>query len=79
MLRKSTKKAAKKVSFAEMGNEELNSMMRDFKKELQEIRFQFVTASVQNTARVSHLKKDIARIKTVLRQRQLSESKAPKA
>lgn len=78
MLRKSAQKSTKKVSFADMTNEELQSMLKQFKKELQELRFQLVTASVQNTAKISHLKKDIARILTVLRQRELGISSKKK-
>jgi large subunit ribosomal protein L29 len=40
---------------------------------LYNLRFQRVTGSITNTARPRQVKKDIARIKTVLRERQLAQ------
>ncbi|MCS6984204.1 MAG: 50S ribosomal protein L29 [Leptospiraceae bacterium] len=62
-----------------MSDEELRSMARQFKKELQQLRFQLVTGTVPNTARITHLKRDVARIYTVLRQRELGISAKSKS
>ncbi|HRP68037.1 MAG TPA: 50S ribosomal protein L29 [Turneriella sp.] len=70
MAKADKKKATKKIDFAELTDAELMRHHGDFRRELQEIRFGMVTASFTNNARVGSLKKDIARILTVLSQRQ---------
>ena len=64
MAEKKKKKSSKKVSFMELTEKELDKMYVDSKKELQELRFQIVTSSVRNVNKISHLKKEIARILT---------------
>lgn len=54
----------------------LRDMIDDFYKELFNLRFQTVTGRVTNTARARQVKKDIARIKTVLRERELEQEVA---
>ncbi|MCD7905910.1 MAG: 50S ribosomal protein L29 [Clostridiales bacterium] len=49
--------------------EELNTALVDAKKELFNLRFQNATNQLNNTARISRVKKDIARIQTVLTQK----------
>ena len=61
----------KKASIHEMSDQELDSMYNDLKKEHQELRFKLVTSTVPNVRRIRHIKKDIARILTVKRKRQL--------
>ncbi len=50
----------------EMTVEELNKKLEDLKVELFNLRFQLAVNQLENTARVGEVKKDIARIKTVL-------------
>ncbi|MBE9389052.1 50S ribosomal protein L29 [Vagococcus salmoninarum] len=40
---------------------------KEFKEELFNLRFQLATGQLENTARISEVRKSIARIKTVLR------------
>ena len=47
-------------------NEELKSLLKDLKKENFNMRFQKVYGQITNTSRVSQVKKDIARILTIL-------------
>ena len=56
--------AASKVR--EFTVEELNKKLEDLKVELFNLRFQLAVNQLENTARVGEVKKDIARIKTVL-------------
>ncbi|MCC8014332.1 MAG: 50S ribosomal protein L29 [Eubacterium sp.] len=49
--------------------EELNAALVDAKKELFNLRFQNATNQLNNTARISLVKKNIARINTVLTQK----------
>lgn len=50
----------------EMTVEELNKKLEDLKVELFNLRFQLAVNQLENTARIGDVKKDIARIKTVL-------------
>jgi large subunit ribosomal protein L29 len=51
----------------------LREQLQGCYEELFNLRFQKVTGSVSNTARPRQVKKDIARIKTVLRERALAQ------
>jgi large subunit ribosomal protein L29 len=55
----------------EMSNDELMGKLTDLKQELFNLRFQNATGQLGNVMVVSSTKKDIARVKTVLRQREL--------
>jgi large subunit ribosomal protein L29 len=51
--------------------EKLREELKGFDKELFNLRFQQVTGRLTNTARFKLVRKDIARIKTILREREL--------
>ncbi len=53
--------------------QELLNKVEEFKKELFELRFQQATGQLENTARVRQVRKSIARIKTVIRERELNK------
>ncbi len=55
--------------FHKLGDEELEAKLSELKQELFNLRFQHATGQLENTARLSLVKKDIARVKTVLRGR----------
>ena len=55
---------------------ELDTDLKDKKSELFNLRFQLATGQLQNTAALRECKKSIARVKTVIRQRELAEKKA---
>ncbi|KRM71399.1 hypothetical protein FC34_GL001511 [Lacticaseibacillus brantae DSM 23927] len=46
---------------------------KQYKEELFNLRFQQATGQLENTARLKQVRKNIARIKTVLRQQELSK------
>ena len=46
---------------------------KTFKEELFNLRFQLATGQLENTARLSEVRKSIARIKTALRQSELQK------
>ncbi len=50
---------------------ELEQKAREFKEELFNLRFQHATAQLDNPMRIKEVKRIIARIKTVRRQREL--------
>ena len=51
---------------------ELDTDLKDKKSELFNLRFQLATRQLQNTAALKQCKKDIARVKTVIRQLEMS-------
>ena len=57
-------------------SEELMNKLNDFKSELFSLRFQLATGQLENTARIKMVKKDIARVKTILAERKLNETRA---
>jgi large subunit ribosomal protein L29 len=54
-----------------MSSEELLRKLDDLKEELFNLRFQMVTAQLDNPMRVREVRRDIARVKTILREREL--------
>ncbi|MCL2857833.1 MAG: 50S ribosomal protein L29 [Oscillospiraceae bacterium] len=56
----------------ELSAPELNEKLSDLKAELFNLRFQHAINQLDNPMRLVQVKKDIARVKTVLRQRQLA-------
>ena len=54
---------------------ELESKLKDLKAELFNLRFQLAINQLDNPMRVSAVKKDIARVKTVLRENEINNSK----
>ena len=52
--------------------DELNQQVLDLKKEAFNLRFQRASGQLENTSRVRQVRRDIARIKTVLHQRRQS-------
>lgn len=55
----------------EMSNEELHRQLDELKEELFNLRFQLTVGQLDNPMRVRQVRKDIARIKTILREREL--------
>jgi large subunit ribosomal protein L29 len=60
----------------EFSREELLERLREAKEELFNLRFQAATGQLDNTSRIKETKKDIARICTVLREKELEEEMA---
>ena len=69
----------KTTDFRSMTNEELNEKLKSLKTELFNLRFQHATNQLQNPMMLNTTKKDIAKVKTILRERELAESKNVKA
>ena len=65
--------------FRELDNADLEKRLADAKEELFNLRFQKATVQLTNNRRVSTVKRDIARIYTVLRERELGLSTVPGA
>ena len=59
----------------EMSSEELEKELGELKKELFKLRFSLATNGLDNPLKIKEVKKDIAKIKTILRERELKEAK----
>jgi large subunit ribosomal protein L29 len=59
----------------EMNATELNTKLNELKKELFNLKFQHATNQLDNPQRIAAVKKDIARVNTILRELELRESK----
>ena len=58
----------------DLSSQELENQILDLKKELFNVRFQHATNQLDNPLRIAEVKKTIARIKTVIRERELTNS-----
>ncbi|SCZ08837.1 50S ribosomal protein L29 [Alkaliphilus peptidifermentans] len=63
-------------SLRDMTDVELNQKMLDLKSELFNLRFQLATGQLENPLRIRTVRKDIAKIKTVIREREIKQIKA---
>ena len=71
---------AKALELRELDDEELESRLGEYRRELLNLRFQLATGQLDNSARIGEVKKDVARVLTVLRDRELGldfETPAP--
>ncbi len=59
----------------EMSSPDLEKELGELKNELFKLRFSLATNGLDNPMKIKEVKKDIARIKTVLRERELSSEK----
>lgn len=57
----------------EMTDIELNAELKKKKNELFNLRFQHVTGQLENPIKMKDVKKEIARVKTVIREKELSK------
>ena len=57
----------------ELSMDELSQKERDLKEELFNLRFQRATGQLENLMRLTQVKRDIARVKTVLREQKGKE------
>ena len=60
----------------DLTNEELLSKLKDLKAELFNLRFQLAINQLENPMRIKAVKKDIARVQTILRQNELNSVEA---
>jgi large subunit ribosomal protein L29 len=62
-----------------MVDEELLNRLGDAKQELFNLRFQHVTGQLDNYARLPQLKREVARLNTILREREIEAAEAIEA
>ena len=61
----------KATELRQLGDEELVGKLREAKEELFNLRFQGATGQLENNSRLRVVRKDIARIYTLMREREL--------
>ena len=59
----------------QFSEKELNGRLLELKAELFNLRFQLATGQLDNPLKVSSVRKDIARVKTIIRERELGIGK----
>ncbi len=62
-----------------MDDAELATRLGEARQELFNLRFQLVTGQLDNSSRVRQVKRDIARIHTILREREIAAAEAAAA
>jgi large subunit ribosomal protein L29 len=63
----------KAAEIRKMSVAEIQEALDDARHELMNFRFQTITGQLADTSRVRFLRRDIARMETILRERQLAE------
>ena len=61
----------KKADIKSLTNAELISKLSELKSELFNLRFSLATGNLPNNSQIKNVKKEIARIKTILREREI--------
>ena len=56
----------------ELSDSELQERLVEHKEELFNLRFQIVTGQLDNASRIGQVKRDIARLHTIIRQREIA-------
>ncbi|GJM37105.1 MAG: 50S ribosomal protein L29 [Acidimicrobiales bacterium] len=67
---------AKAKALADLGDTDLLEKLADHKEELFNLRFQFATGQLENSTAMKAVKKDIARVLTELRAREITDAEA---
>lgn len=60
----------------DLSDTDLDQKLLESKHELFNLRFQMATGKQDNSARLGHVRKDIARIATILREREIEAAEA---
>lgn len=60
----------------EMTHVELDQKLTELKGELFNLRFQLATGQLENPLRIRGVRKDIARVKTIIRENELKQARA---
>ncbi len=61
------------------GDTELATRLVEARQELFNLRFQHVTGQLESSARLGHLRKEVARIRTLLREREIAAAEGTSA
>lgn len=68
-------KRVKTKEIRQLSDKEINNRLLELKAELFNLRFQLATGQLDNPLRINSVRKDIARVKTIIRERELGIGK----
>ena len=68
--------ASKTAELRNMDTEELETRLNDTRQELFNLRFQLVTGQLDNSARIGQVRRTVARMETILREREIEAAEA---
>ena len=68
--------ASKTAELRNMDTEELESRLDETRQELFNLRFQLVTGQLDNSARIGQVRRTVARMETILREREIAAAEA---
>lgn len=69
----------KAAEVRDLNSDELHQRITELKEELFNLRFQLATGQLDNHRRIREVKRDVGRIRTVLRERDFAAAEAAKA
>ena len=69
----------KSAELREMNEEDLYGRLAELQQELFNLRFQHVTGQLDNYARLRQVRRDAARVQTILREREIEAAEAEEA
>jgi large subunit ribosomal protein L29 len=67
---------SKTAELRNMDTEELETRLGETRQELFNLRFQLVTGQLDNSARVGQVRRQVARIETILREREIAAAES---
>jgi large subunit ribosomal protein L29 len=67
---------SKAAEWRNMDLEELETRLNEQRQELFNLRFQLVTGQLDNTSRIGEVRRTVARIETILREREIEAAEA---
>jgi large subunit ribosomal protein L29 len=73
-MKRDEDKGMKARELRELSSEELQHKQQELIEELFNLRFQLATSQIENVGRIAAVRRDIARVKTVQRERQLQST-----
>ncbi len=71
--------ASRTAELRDMSDDELATRLVEARQELFNLRFQHVTGQLDNYARLGQLRKEIARLETILRENEIAAAEAAEA
>jgi large subunit ribosomal protein L29 len=68
--------ASKTAELRNMDTEELETRLNETRQELFNLRFQLVTGQLDNSSRIGEVRRTVARMETILREREIEAAEA---
>jgi large subunit ribosomal protein L29 len=69
----------KAAELRNLSAEELQGKVKELQEELFNLRFQLATGQIENVSRIRTVRRDLARVKTIQRERERLASRSPNA